>query len=121
MFFVLFALLPICHCYSWKMHRYLGNTLAQNMDPQLYDTVTSYTGPLANASIWADQVKNNRKYTWSKSLHYININNTCENPKIISCERCIYTGILNMTNAIKYNGPTPDARPFSTNALIWTL
>jgi hypothetical protein len=55
------------------------------------------------ASIWADKVKHTREFAWTSQLHYIDTIN-CSMDYYKYCEnKCILTGILNMTNSLKYN------------------
>jgi hypothetical protein len=59
----------------------------------------------SEASVWADKVKNTKKYRWSKPLHYMNINECLpQNNPITYCEKrhCIYTGISNFTKNLKF-------------------
>lgn len=113
-FFVLFTLFNFTNAFFSKTHQFLGNIyedyLHKNNITQFFLIKNSTNiNNFREASVWADQIKRNKNYTWSHNLHYIDIN-TCDNiilnKEIVYnyCnENCIITAILNKTNDLKDN------------------
>jgi hypothetical protein len=89
--------LPSCVGYGADMHRYLGVQLYNNIGSSLNIT----RDDIKQYSVWADIIKRKPQYTWSRPLHYIDMNE-CGNANIGRyCENnCIYSAILNETNTI---------------------
>ena len=96
----LFLLISGINAYFYKTHYYLGELISDDLKSKL--KIDSF----GEISTWADKVKRTPKYSWSRTLHYIDITN-CESEISVNdyCENfnCIYFGILNMTNDLKYN------------------
>lgn len=106
------------NCYIAKTHIFLGETLSNVLKSQ-YKDYTFYknlkeivdVSSFGKASIWADQVKRQREYMWSKAHHYIDISgekctDNSLNQKHVReiCENnCIYTTFLNITNDMRFN------------------
>ena len=98
-------------CYSFHTHSYLGTTLENYLeknDTRMFDNVKSILlEPLGEASVWADRVKFQKGYGWTRSLHYIDIlecnkhidegivDHYCEN-------KCIVTALQNFTSVLKH-------------------
>lgn len=98
------------NAYYHTTHEFLGSYLEEyikNYNNNLFINVKNFVHnePLSQISTWADKIKSYNKYNWSKSLHYIDINKCSQNDDItMYCDNgCIYTGILNITNDLKYN------------------
>lgn len=100
--------------YAYKTHSFLGNYLENYLNKyhnNVYIKVKDliHNESFYNISTWADKIKQNNNYKWSKPLHYIDIDiNFCNKSlstdfDIYCNNNCIYTGILNMTNDLKYN------------------
>lgn len=87
-FFLLFLLNSV-YSYNYFIHKYLGrNTIYNDMS-------------LENMSIWADTIKRNSEYLWTRQLHYIdNVLECNENISVICKNNCIFTAILNFTNTL---------------------
>jgi hypothetical protein len=89
-----------------ETHQYLGDTLYNNLPLKIVEHIMGET-TLTNfhqASTWADVVKHSREFSWSSELHYVDtLDCDYHNVNLYCGERCILTGILNMTNAIRYN------------------
>jgi hypothetical protein len=109
--FILINLLQYVYCFGFKTHKYLGNYLdvyLNKSNPQLYynilDTLQGHT--IHDISIWADKMKKKKGYTWTKTLHYVDItdcNNTITN-KILDyyCQgKCIVSAITDFVDAFK--------------------
>jgi len=99
-------------CYDFKTHNYLGTTLEnyleENEADMFYNVKKLLLEPLGNASIWADRVKFQKQYAWTRQLHYVDIlecnknideqivNHYCEN-------KCIVSALENFTSKLKYS------------------
>jgi hypothetical protein len=100
--------------YGYKMHKYLGgltDVYLQEYEPNLYNKVTKILGgnSISSISSWADKVKRQGKYAWTKDLHFIDILE-CHRERyskdIIDkyCKNhCIVSAIQDFTNSIKFN------------------
>ena len=111
--FLLSLLVKKCLGYYQITHRFLGESLANNIKTTQLDKVISNINnliPLSQfgvESTWADRIKRKSEYSWSASLHYIDINECrLDNKLYIDLNKycnnnCIYTAILNMTNSLK--------------------
>lgn len=93
---IVYNLINLVDSFGFKFHTFLGNTLDTQFE--LYNK-TLYLNILkdlngssfANVSTWADRIKTNRKYSWTRELHYIDIDECgqVKNP-VKYCERgCI--------------------------------
>lgn len=85
--------------FSFKTHRYLGNTLC-SLNSILNDKLNNSCG---EASIWADKVKRSDFYKWTSRLHYTGITSCQENYTKEDGNKdcgtgCILSGILNTYN-----------------------
>jgi hypothetical protein len=109
--FLLSFLFKKCLAYYQITHRFLGESLADNIKTTQLDNVISNIEnliPLSQfgvQSTWADRVKRKSEYLWSAPLHYIDINECGLNNKLdldkYCNNNCIYTVILNMTNSLR--------------------
>lgn len=107
-------------CYNFKTHNYLGNILENYLEKNdtnmFYNVKGILLEPLGNASIWADKVKFQKDYAWTRQLHYIDILE-CNKEKSISdirvdhyCEhKCITSALQNFTFLLKYQLKNNDA------------
>lgn len=95
--------------YGYLTHRYLGKIADEYIDKYEENIKKSINIRLESVSDWADRIKRNKKYQWSKELHYIDImecNNNTYDENIINkyCEdKCIITGIKTLTRLLKQN------------------
>lgn len=110
---IIILLVGYVSCYGYQLHGFLGkltdNYLKVN-EPIIYDKVKNIlrNQSISSISSWADKIKRNPKYSWTRELHYIDIlectkdyssgiiNNYCK-------ENCIVSVIKDFTNALKYN------------------
>lgn len=69
--------LPNCYAYNYNVHSHLGQMTEQYLEKnnqELYINLkTIILEPLSNASVWADQVKRTKKFSWTIKHHYIDI------------------------------------------------
>jgi hypothetical protein len=118
-FFFILPWISLCNGYGGEMHKYLGVQLSNNinMDEHLSKSIAFNISneAMKKYSVWADVIKRQPKYLWSRSLHYIDINE-CERARsnlTKVCENsCIYTGILNETNTIYMEGTNMESFKF---------
>lgn len=100
--------------YGYTMHEYLGkltDNYLQKFEPSIYNKVIKlFDGEsIESVSPWADRVKRNKEYNWTKELHYIDILECGKdryNKSLIYkyCENsCIVTALQDFTNSIKHN------------------
>lgn len=112
--FIICYLLTNVLGYGYKLHTYLGNltdTYLQKNEIDIYNKINSILkgGNLALVSSWADKVKRQAKYSWSKELHYIDIlechkehygkdivDKYCKN-------KCILSVIQDFANSLRWN------------------
>ena len=71
--------------YGYKMHEHLGkltDIYLQKYEPKLYNKTVSLleNHTIASISSWADKIKRQPMYSWTKNLHYIDILE-CSNTK----------------------------------------
>lgn len=103
--------IPFVFSFGYKTHKYLGNYLDNYLNksnPILYNNIiiTLKGNTIESVSIWADTVKKKKGYTWTRTLHYVDItdcNNTIT-PKILDtyCEgKCIVSAIADFVNSFK--------------------
>ena len=96
------------------MHKHLGklsDEYLEKYEPILYKKIINlFNGDtIKYVSSWADTVKNQNKYKWTKSLHYIDIlecrkdQYTKEIIDYYCKNECIITALQDFTNSIKYN------------------
>lgn len=111
------ALCTFCQCitaYSYQMHGYLGkmaDVYLERYEPKLYNKVmTLFKGQtISSVSSWADKIKHNTKYSWTRNLHFIDIlecHTLKYNKSVIDkyCNNsCIFSALQDFTNSIKYN------------------
>lgn len=77
---MLICLFPIMsRGFSYAVHRFMGNALEEYLkinDPFThFEMIKRLEGTsFANASVWADKVKRSSRWSWTRSLHYTNIN-----------------------------------------------
>lgn len=114
MFYIIILLSLSVNSYYHKTHEFLGNYLENYIKKNYNDLYIAsknliYNESFSDISTWADKIKTNNNYKWSKPLHYIDINidycynNNNNNFDIYCNNNCVYTAILNMTNDLKYN------------------
>lgn len=93
------------YCFFAYTHSHLGESLYNRLSYNVKTQIKVHTtiDDFKEASIWADKVKHTREFAWTSQLHYIDTIN-CSTDYYKYCEnKCILTGILNMTNRLKYN------------------
>lgn len=101
-----------CLAYYQITHRFLGESLADNIKTTQSDKVISNIENLITLSqfgvqsTWADKIKRKSEYLWAAKLHYIDINECGVDKQKLDLNKycnnnCIYTAILNMTNSLK--------------------
>ena len=68
-------LLNLVRCYNSKVHGHLANLLPDVLSKTAYSrTIGVLNGTsLYEASIWADKIKRTKKYAFTRTMHYINI------------------------------------------------
>lgn len=94
-------------------HGITGNLAQSILTPHANEVVElllpGFTkGKLGNAASWADRIKKQPQYQWTKILHYINPKDTpptyCGYDKQRDCPgECISTGIMNLTQVLENN------------------
>jgi hypothetical protein len=95
--------------YGFRTHRYLGKIADEYIDKYEENIKKSINIRLESVSEWADHIKRNKKYEWTKQIHYIDImecTNNIYDENIINkyCEdKCIITGIKTLTRMLKQN------------------
>jgi hypothetical protein len=101
--------------YSFKTHSYLGTTLENYLEKnntEMFDNVKSILlEPLGEASVWADRVKFQKEYAWTRQLHYIDILECNKNidQDIVDhyCGyKCIVSALQNFTTILKHQVKT---------------
>lgn len=100
--------------FSYSVHDYLGKTtcnLLANNSKIVYDKINNiFTTDCGEASIWADRVKRNSKYSWTKKLHYIKITECSVDTRNLMeyCKNkeCIVFALINFINDLKVNNFT---------------
>jgi len=105
MYFKILLLIPFVHGYAFKTHSYLGELTERYLKSHepgiLYKLENDIQMSLANASIWADKVKNTKEYAWTRQLHYIDImecNNITKEIDHKYCKNhCVTSSILDYT------------------------
>lgn len=91
-----YNLINFVDCFGFKFHTFLGKSLDrhfENYNKTLYLNILKNLNysKFENVSTWADRIKTNGKYSWTRELHYIDIEECgqLKNP-IKFCERgCI--------------------------------
>lgn len=124
-FIIITSLFTTVFSYYHTTHNYLGSILEDYLNKHETGKIIlkniNLKESFGDASVWPDKIKNRKEYLWSKSLHYIDINECSKdiNEDINECSKdinekfplikkycnnnCIYSGIMNMTNDLKYN------------------
>ena len=84
--------------YSYKTHGYLGELVKETLSSERYSSLLNSIGvsDLKQASIWADKVKRTKKYSFTRTLHYMNIDSCEITPKELQTTT-IYTAIMELT------------------------
>lgn len=110
-FYVLILFIPSANAYFSHTHRLLGSLgkqwLEQN-DPILLKSLESYIGyDFEYASEWADKIKSQPKYFWTKSLHYVDLptdkcGTTLTHELLMEyCHpNCLYTALTNQSDQL---------------------
>ncbi|KAI9009559.1 S1/P1 nuclease, partial [Gaertneriomyces semiglobifer] len=80
-------------------------------------------GSLADACLWADEIKGlpRRPYDWSNSLHYINPVSECKQsiePSDCTHDRCVVSGMFNYTTRLLDHTLTRDQKEEALKFLI---
>jgi hypothetical protein len=106
-------LIKLISGYGYNTHGYLGGLNDKYLsiyESTIYNEITGIIGSnLHSISSWADKVKRNKKYSWTSTLHYIDIlecNQDIYDQTIIDkyCNnKCIVSAIKDFTNSLKYN------------------
>lgn len=94
---VLSNFLILANCFGFRSHNYLGGLLDNyilNINVTVYDKLlTNINGStIQNVSTWADRVKMNQRFGWTRELHYIDIDDCgkIKDPEIYCEKGCIY-------------------------------
>lgn len=100
-------LLSFIRCYSFKIHGHLANLLPTVLTQQQhFNTLLKLNGTsLYDASIWADKVKRTKKYSFTRGLHYTNIN-SCSIASLNTTENSIIGALDELTtgNGDRFTG-----------------
>ena len=93
-----YLLLSFVRCYGSKVHGHLANLLPTVLTQyQHFNTLLKLNGTsLYDASIWADKVKRTKKYAFTRSLHYTNID-SCKVNSLNITENSIIGAINELT------------------------
>lgn len=112
---LLYLLSGLCFVngYGYNSHEYLGGISDKYLslyESVIYSKIFDLTnGSLSSISSWADKVKRSKQYSWTSTLHYIDIlecKNNLYNKEDINkyCkDKCIISIIKDLTNSLKYN------------------
>ncbi len=76
---------------------------------------------LAEASTWADQILSNEEYSWSSSLHYINLpkqTTTIDLTRDCKDDRCVVAAVNRFSKELADPGLDPDRRAQALKFLI---
>jgi hypothetical protein len=110
---LIYLLIDYCYGFNWVVHRHLGNLLKVHLEPDKYNNIVnilneedlvmnyysnSYTfEDVGSASVWADKVKNSKKFSYTKPYHYGDIEDVCKT-KELPCPKsgCVYKAIDNL-------------------------
>ncbi|TPX44329.1 hypothetical protein SeLEV6574_g04568 [Synchytrium endobioticum] len=100
--------------YAWgyEAHRITANIAQHFLSPPAVDVIygllePTYRGHLGPIASWADEIKRNSKYSWSRTLHYVDSNDNPPTECHISlpqdCEHdfCVTTAIANYTGRLQ--------------------
>ena len=112
--FIVINIIYLVSGYGYNMHKYLGqltDDYLQKNNPNLYNKVLNVLdgNSIAQISSWADTIKRNPKWIWTKDLHFIDIlecHKQSYSKDVINkyCKQnCIVSALQNFTNSIKYN------------------
>jgi hypothetical protein len=113
--FAALTLAGSCFGYFHNAHTFLGDYFGLHMQlhyPSIVETVSTQIDirphQYGKASTWPDEIKFKKEFSWSRQLHYIDINECYKSGeknfiKQSCVPHCIFDGILNMTNDLKYN------------------
>jgi len=101
--------------YGFKGHSFLGSLAEKYLDTNTSIKIKEIMqeNSFEKASVWADSIKRQSKYSWTKELHYIDIDRVeCENPvplsysvldKYCKGEICNVYAIQNFLSNMTYN------------------
>lgn len=100
--------------YGYKMHTHLGkltDNYLEKVEPELYNKVMNLLDgeSISSVSSWADKVKRNKKYLWTKNLHFIDImecrkDNYGKDTIDKYCkDNCIVSALQDFINSIRFN------------------
>lgn len=101
----LLFLLSFVFCYNYNLHRHLGkfsDLYLSKYHPELYQKtlLTLNNQSMESVSDWADKVKRNKKYFYTKEWHYIDIlkcfNVTAVDITHACNNKCIYSAIKSL-------------------------
>lgn len=97
------------YCFGYEIHRYLGRITDEYLKKNEIEIKNKINISIEKVSDWADKIKRNKKYEWTKEIHYIDVYN-CMNKQydkeIIDkyCkDNCIISGIKTLTRLLKRN------------------
>lgn len=105
---LILSLINIAHSYGAIGHKFLGSCTEKYLkkhEPLILNKINTITNKesFKDLSVWPDRIKNQKKYQWTKPLHYIDILE-CKNhytKDLIEhyCEnRCITSAILELAH-----------------------
>lgn len=121
--FLFGAFNALVNAYFQQTHMYLGKMLSENLLGDKFQNLGTSMQKYINISnldkesVWADKIKRNPLFNWSKNLHYIDLTKAmCLSDEVSSvdiestCDNsCVITQLLNITNDFKYNGDYLDS------------
>jgi hypothetical protein len=116
-FLVLSLFTTVTLAYFYQTHAFLGAQLQYylyRMHPRTYSAMneTLEGEVFSKASVWADQIKSNPAYAWSRDLHFVDVDVCQPSEKDITsaCNgHCIISGLMNFTSQLK-NVNTPETQ-----------
>ncbi|KAI9095108.1 S1/P1 nuclease-domain-containing protein [Phlyctochytrium arcticum] len=65
----------------------------------VHELLPAQNGSLAEACLWADEIKRGGAYRWANKLHYVNPPEEC-NPALPKCDICILSAVHNYTRQL---------------------
>lgn len=81
---ILLLVVPLAgpRAFAWgnEGHRIIGTIATSSMDEAVLKEVRDLLGEMtiADACVWADEIRSDRRYDWVKPLHYINVPRNAE-------------------------------------------
>ena len=95
MFILLLLVFTLVSSFGFKVHYIIGHVIQDRIDSTVKQNIQSCNyifdyhnneHSFANASTWADRVKYSKKYSWTRTLHYYDVENDPPN----SCGILVY-------------------------------